>query len=84
LTVLAGAFSVGGISGAAFNPAVAIAMLVLDLITPRSLWVLLAGELLGGVAAALVFNALRLGEDKPTTATLDEQGGLAAQAEPSA
>jgi aquaporin Z len=84
LTVVAGAFSIGGISGGALNPAVAIGMLSLDLITPRSLWLLLSGELIGGVAAAMVFNTLRLGEDKPTTATLADQGGLAPQAEPSA
>jgi hypothetical protein len=59
-------------------------MLFLDLITPRSLWILVGGELLAGVAAGLVFNALRLGEDEPTTATLDEQAGLAPQAEPGA
>jgi aquaporin Z len=83
LTVLAGAFSIGGISGGALNPAVALAMLILELITPRSLVLLLSGELLGGVAAALIYNALHLGEgDKPTTATIEEQPGLAPQAEP--
>jgi hypothetical protein len=30
-----------------------------------------------------VFNALRLGEDKPTTATFADQAGLSPQAEPS-
>jgi hypothetical protein len=46
--------------------------------------VLLIGELLGGVLAAVVFNVLDLADDKPTTATPLQQQGLAPQAEPGA
>jgi aquaporin Z len=67
LTVVAGAYTVGGISGAALNPAVAQGLLQWHLITARSVWVLVTGELLGAVAAALLFNALRLGGDREET-----------------
>jgi aquaporin Z len=83
LTQLAGAYTVGSVSGAALNPALALLLVVLDLLTPRSMWVLLIGELLGGVVAAVLFNALNLADDKPTTATPAAQG-LAPQAEPGA
>jgi aquaporin Z len=84
LTVLAAAYVIGPVSGAALNPAVALLLVLLDLLTPRSMWVLLIGELLGGVFAAVVFNALHLADDKPTTATPAEQRELAGQAEPEA
>jgi len=59
-TVLAGAFAVGGVSGGAFNPAVALGAVVMGLIAPAALWIFLVANLLGGAAAALVFNALGL------------------------
>ena len=83
-TVMAGAFAVGPISGAHFNPAVTIGHLVLGNIGVGDLWLYLLPELLGGAGAALVFNALDLGEDKPTTASPAEQAGLAPPAEPEA
>lgn len=55
--VLAGAYSVGGISGGAFNPAVAVGLGVLGLVEWADLWVHLAAEAAGGVAAAVVFKA---------------------------
>lgn len=82
LVVLAGAFTIGSISGAALNPAVAVTLVLLDLLTVRSLWVVLMAQLLAGVSAAVLFNALRLGEDKPTTATPFEQTGLVPPGEP--
>lgn len=63
-TVLAGAYAVGGISGGAFNPAVAVGITLMGLSAPASLWVLLAGDLLGGAAAGFLFNALDLGSDR--------------------
>lgn len=80
-TVMAGAYAVGGISGAAFNPAVAVGLVVLGLAGPGALAVYLPAQLLGGAAAALVFNALDLGDDKPTTATAAEQAALKGAAE---
>jgi aquaporin Z len=55
-TVLVGAYAVGGISGGAFNPAVAVGITVMGLSALSSLWIFLVANLLGGAAAALVFR----------------------------
>lgn len=57
-TVMAGAFSVGGISGGAFNPAVAVGAAVMGLTAWVNLWIFLVANFAGGAAAALVFRAL--------------------------
>jgi aquaporin Z len=57
-TVLAGAFAVGQVSGAAFNPAVAIGASIRGLLPWSNLWIYIVAELLGGAAAAFVFKAL--------------------------
>ncbi len=57
-TVLTGAFAVGGISGGAFNPAVAIGVSVMGLAAWTNLWIYLVSELLAGAAAALVFKVM--------------------------
>lgn len=75
-TVLVGAFAVGGISGGAFNPAVAVSLVIMGLVEASSIWIYLVANLLGGAAAAVLFNVLDLGNDKPTTATASEQAGL--------
>jgi aquaporin Z len=75
-TVLIGAYAVGGISGGAFNPAVAVGLVVMGIVGANSLWIYLLANLLGGAVAAILFNALDLGDDKPTTATVGEQAGL--------
>lgn len=82
-TVMAAAFAVGGISGAALNPAVALALVLLGIAAPGALAIYLPAQLLAGAAAALAFNALDLGDDKPTTATAAEQRGLRGAAETS-
>lgn len=56
-TVLAGAYAVGTISGAAFNPAVAVGISILNLSHWANLWIFIVGNLLGGAAAAYVVNA---------------------------
>lgn len=81
-TVLAGAYSVGAISGGAFNPAVAVGLIALGIAPLASIWIYLVANLAGGAAAALVFNVLDLGADKATTATAAEQAGLDAPGEP--
>jgi aquaporin Z len=75
-TVLVGAYAVGAISGAAFNPAVAAGAVLMKLALPADLWIYLVANLAGGAAAALVFNALGFADDKPTTATPSEQAVL--------
>ncbi len=57
-TVTAGAFAVGNISGAVFNPAVAVGLTLMGLSAASNLWVYLVGNLAGGVLAALTFRAL--------------------------
>lgn len=55
-TVLAGAYAVGEISGAAFNPAVALGLSIMNLTTWASLIVFFIANLLGGAAAAYLFK----------------------------
>lgn len=57
-TVVAGAFAVGGISGAAFNPAVAFGAATMGLFAWPTLWVYLVAQLVAGAAAGFVFLAL--------------------------
>lgn len=56
--VMVGAFSVGGISGGAFNPAVAIGAPLMGLMNWETIWVHLAADFSGGAVAAIVFNML--------------------------
>ena len=58
LTVMAGAFSVGPIGGGAFNPAVAVGAAIMKLVSFSQIWIHLAADLAGGLAAGLVFKFL--------------------------
>jgi aquaporin Z len=59
MTVMVAAFSVGGVSGGAFNPAVAIGLWIMGLVAVPSIWGShIAVDLLGGAAAAMVFRAI--------------------------
>jgi aquaporin Z len=55
-TVMAGAYAVGGISGGAFNPAVAVGLTLMGLSTAGNLWIFLVANFSGGALAALVFR----------------------------
>jgi aquaporin Z len=55
-TVLAGAYSVGAISGGAFNPAVAVGITVMGLSKLANIWIYLAANFAAAVLAALAFN----------------------------
>lgn len=57
-TVAAGAVAVGPLSGAAFNPAVAVAASAMGLFAWSALWIYLVANLLGAVAAAYVYRYL--------------------------
>ena len=61
-TVTAGAFAVGGVSGGAFNPAVAIGGSFMNIFAWGNLWIYLAAELVAGIAAAYTFKFLHPGE----------------------
>jgi aquaporin Z len=56
MTVMTGAFAVGGISGGAFNPAVAVGVAVMKLVSFSQIWIHLVADLAGGLAAGLVFK----------------------------
>ena len=55
-TVLTGAFSVGGISGGAFNPAVAVGITTLGLAAAANIWIYLVADFAGAALAAIVFK----------------------------
>jgi aquaporin Z len=57
-TVLVGAYSVGNISGGAFNPAVAVGISCMGLSSWPNLWIYLVADFVGGAAAAGAFKAL--------------------------
>jgi aquaporin Z len=57
-TVMVGAFSVGNISGGAFNPAVAVGISVMGLSAWPNIWIYLVGNFAGGAVAAFTFKAL--------------------------
>src|ERR1700676_3441206 len=57
-TVLVGAFSVGNISGGAFNPAVAAGISVIGLSSWPNIWIYLVADFAGGAVAAGAFKAL--------------------------
>lgn len=56
MTVMTGAFAVGGISGGAFNPAVAVGISVMGLSEWSNLWIYLVANLAGGAVAAAIFR----------------------------
>ncbi|HUQ88158.1 MAG TPA: aquaporin [Vicinamibacterales bacterium] len=57
-TVLAGAYSVGAVSGGAFNPAVAVGITMMGLASMVNIWIYFVANLAGGAAAALIFKAM--------------------------
>lgn len=75
-TVVVGAFAIGPISGAVLNPAVAVGVMVLGLTEASKIWVYFVAQLGGALVAGLVFKVLDLGNDKPLTATPEEQTRL--------
>ncbi len=58
MTVMVGAFSVGSISGGAFNPAVAVGLAVMKLVHFSDIWIHVVADLAGGLVAALTFKFL--------------------------
>jgi aquaporin Z len=57
-TVAAGAVAVGGISGGAFNPAVAISGVAMGLFSGSMIWMFIAAQTIAAVAAGLAFRAV--------------------------
>src|SRR5258707_5213466 len=57
-TVMVGAFSVGNISGGAFNPAVAVGISCMGLSPWPNIWIYLVADFVGGTVAAGTFKAV--------------------------
>ncbi len=57
-TVLTGAFAVGPVSGGAFNPAVALGVIIMGLKPWNALWVFCLANFAGGLVAAFAFRFL--------------------------
>lgn len=56
-TVLAGAYTVGGISGGAFNPAVSTMLIVIGKLPIADCWMHFLPQILGATAAAYLFKS---------------------------
>ena len=57
-TVVVGAFAVGGISGGAFNPAVAVGIGVMKIVGLSQIWIHIIADLAGGLVAGITFKCL--------------------------
>lgn len=57
-TVLAGAYSVGAISGGAFNPAVAVGITVMGLSRVANIWIFVVANFAAAIAAAFTFRII--------------------------
>ena len=57
-TVLTGAYAVGGISGGAFNPAVAVGLCTMGIVGWGSLWIFLVACFAGGATAAAAYKVV--------------------------
>jgi len=55
-TVMTMAFAFGGVSGGAFNPAVAVGLTILHLAKAANLWLYLVANFAGGALAAVAFK----------------------------
>ena len=58
LVVLAGALSVGGISGGSFNPAVTGALLTAGALGIDDIWIHIVAQIIGSVSAVYAFKLL--------------------------
>jgi aquaporin Z len=57
-TVLTGAFAVGGVSGGAFNPAVAVGVTTMGLSAVSNIWIFLVADFAGAAVAPLTFKTV--------------------------
>lgn len=60
-TVLSCAYALGGVSGGAFNPAVAVGAATMNLLSFADIWIHIVADLAGGAVAAIVFKAVYSG-----------------------
>lgn len=79
--VVAGAYAALPVSGAAFNPAVAAGAAAMGLASVMDALILTVADLIGGLAAAVVFNIFNMGGDRsPVPTTVDLADALAQDA----
>ncbi len=64
LTVVAGIYAVGEISGAVFNPAVAAGITAMGISSLSNIWLYIVANFTGGFLAVLVFNFLDFENNK--------------------
>jgi len=57
-TVMVNAYAVGGISGGAFNPAVALGLCTMGIVAWGSFWIFLVANFAGAIAAALAYKTV--------------------------
>jgi aquaporin Z len=62
--VVAGAYAMGAVSSAAFNPAVALGITIMHFSSWSNLWIFIVANLLGGAIAAYVFEAAHPKKEK--------------------
>jgi aquaporin Z len=62
-TVVACAYAFGGISGGAFNPAVAVGLVTMGIKAVADIWIYIVADLAGAAVAALVFKYVYDGEE---------------------
>ena len=71
-TVLAMAYALGGLSGGAFNPAVAIGASIMKAFSWSNIWIYLVGCFAGAALAAVLFNWINPDEKLPVTGPADK------------
>ena len=58
MTVMTGAFAVGNVSGGAFNPAVALGISFMGLVSWSNIWIYWLAEFAAGAVAAATFKTI--------------------------
>jgi aquaporin Z len=71
--IFAGAYAVGGISGGAFNPAVAVGISTMGLVNWSTIWVYLLANFAGAALAAYAYKAIHPALEQPITARAESQ-----------
>lgn len=80
--VVAGAYAAGPVSGAAFNPAVAVGVGAMGLASMTDVLILIAADMVGGLAAAIVFVVFGMGGDQVPVSTPADLAASLASDEP--
>lgn len=78
-TLMVGVYSVGAISSAAFNPAVAVGITLMGLSAISNLWIFLVANFLGGALAAATFIVLNPEDREAPVPTRAEPDSTAAR-----